>query len=289
MINKVFVFLVFILVVSSFVLAEENTTAYDKSLICLADSMTTMKTLVESGFNVQRVNDSLKQADSMFNAQSALKESGRNSNFSLVFEYCDEISQMGNNAFQARDELSVLKRFYEESLSKDMNTSSIDETLLEIEGEIQSERYEKVGLLIEQGYGEIINIKSENTALNLIYQSTTKTIKKVLLDNWKYILVASGAILFLFILFKNVLSQWWIKKKISGLNSRKETIKNLIMKTQRDYFENGNVSEMTYTIRIKKFGELIRDIDRQIPLLQEQLIKVMRKQNKSASLDVKKK
>jgi hypothetical protein len=287
--RKIIFLLVFVLAMSSFALAAENTTAYDKSLVCLADSMTSMKTLMDSGFNVQRVNDTLRQADSMFDAQSALREGGREGNFSLVLEYCDEIAQMEKSAFQARDELLVLKRFYNESLTSDMNTSLIDETIIEIEGEIQSERYEKVSPLIEQGYGEIINIKSENTALNLIYQSTAKTLKKVLLDNWKYILVGFGVLLFLFIFFKNTLSQWWIRKNISSLESRKETIKDLIRKTQRSYFEGGDISEMTYTIRIKKFGELIRDIDRQIPLLQEQLMKVLRKENKSVPLEVKRK
>lgn len=43
------------------------------------------------------------------------------------------------------------------------------------------------------------------------------------------------------------------------------------MATQKQYFEGGNLSESSYTIRTKSFAEMIRDIDRQIPLLQEKM------------------
>jgi hypothetical protein len=271
-----------VLAFSSFVLADSGED-YNKSLVCLAESTTTLNSMVDAGFNVQRVNDTLRQANGMFEAQNALKDSGRQGNFSLVIEYCSEISQISRSAFQARDELSALQRFYEESLSKEMNTSIIDATIAEIEGEIRSERYEKVTPLVDEGYTQIINIKSENTALNLVYQTTSKTIKSFFYNNWKYLSVGLGALLFLFLLFKNTLSQWWIRRQIDSLESRKDTLKDLIRQTQKDYFEGGKISEATYTIRIKKFGELIRDIDRQIPLLQEQLIKVLRRQNKSVS------
>ena len=46
------------------------------------------------------------------------------------------------------------------------------------------------------------------------------------------------------------------------------------MKTQREYFNEGSISEGTFNIKIKKLAELVRDIERQIPLLQEGLAKI---------------
>jgi hypothetical protein len=51
-------------------------------------------------------------------------------------------------------------------------------------------------------------------------------------------------------------------------------LQELIARTQRDYFEKGNIGEDTYNIRINRFGEMIRDINRQVPLIREQLAKV---------------
>ena len=45
------------------------------------------------------------------------------------------------------------------------------------------------------------------------------------------------------------------------------------MKIQKDYFQEGKIPEGEYNIKTKKYAELIRDIDRQIPLLQEELAK----------------
>jgi len=44
----------------------------------------------------------------------------------------------------------------------------------------------------------------------------------------------------------------------------------LIKKSQYEYFHLFKIPEELYHIRIEKFGELIRDIDRQIPLLVEE-------------------
>ena len=68
-----------------------------------------------------------------------------------------------------------------------------------------------------------------------------------------------------------------IKGKIRKLELRKKTIKTLISNTQKDYFERGNLSEGNYNIRTKKFGELILDIERQLPLLNEGLAKLDKK------------
>ena len=63
------------------------------------------------------------------------------------------------------------------------------------------------------------------------------------------------------------------------------------MSTQKQYFEGGNLSESSYTIRTKSFAEMIRDIDRQIPLLQEKMFLYSggrsREETKYAKLDEK--
>ena len=48
------------------------------------------------------------------------------------------------------------------------------------------------------------------------------------------------------------------------------------MNVQKDYFQYGKIAEGEYNIKTKKFAELIRDIDRQVPLMQEELAKLNR-------------
>jgi len=70
----------------------------------------------------------------------------------------------------------------------------------------------------------------------------------------------------------NEISRILIRRKIAFSERRKVAIRNLIAKIQKEYFGQGKVGSKNYHIRMKKYGELIRDINRQIPLLREQLI-----------------
>jgi hypothetical protein len=62
-----------------------------------------------------------------------------------------------------------------------------------------------------------------------------------------------------------------LNKKLEHLYLRRTTLKKLIAKTQKEFFEKGTIDETTYHIRLNKYGEIIRDINRQIPLVKEEL------------------
>jgi hypothetical protein len=59
--------------------------------------------------------------------------------------------------------------------------------------------------------------------------------------------------------------------RLDRLRAEQEVIRSLIAKSQKDYFEKGKLSEATYHARIEKYSEMIRDLERQIPLINEEL------------------
>ncbi|MBS3099835.1 hypothetical protein J4463_01290, partial [Candidatus Pacearchaeota archaeon] len=61
---------------------------------------------------------------------------------------------------------------------------------------------------------------------------------------------------------------------LRNLARRKSSIYNLIKKTQSDYFEKKIMSETEYTIKIGVFGEMVKEIDRQLPEIYERLMKL---------------
>jgi len=256
---------------------EKNLTAEEQAIICKAESEQILTDLANNNFSVQRINDSLKEMNNLFQAQVVLKDKKLKYDFSLIIPYCDEIKKINENAFQVRDEFNALKIFYNDSLTEDMNTSSIDKIIDEIAGEIQSERYEKVKPLIDKAYEEIVEVKTSYTTLNLFYTTTTKGIKNFFINNWVYIIILILFLGLFYFFYSKTIRTWWIRRKISNLEIKKNTLKELIQKTQRDYFEKGIMSEGDYTIRTKRFAELIRDIDREMPLLREELMKAGKK------------
>lgn len=52
-----------------------------------------------------------------------------------------------------------------------------------------------------------------------------------------------------------------------------KVLESLIREAQTGYFETGTLSEASYRVRLKKFSELTRDINRTLPLLREELVK----------------
>jgi hypothetical protein len=277
--KKISIILVVLLICFSFVIADEiETFSEENAILCLEESEEIILEMQEAEFNIFRVNDTLISAREVFEIQKSLKEKGRNYNFEVVIPYCDEINLIKQNANDARYELSVLMRFYEESFDGlGIDTGEVDILLEEINNEITSERYEKAFPLIEGTYERIAEVKASHTALNLFYDVTTRGLKRFLRENWITIISVLGFLFIFYLIFRKPISRYFIKKELEGLELRRKNLKELVSENQRGYFGKGNVSEAEFTIKSKKLAEMIRDIDRQVPLLKERLIKLSKK------------
>lgn len=251
-----------------------NATFERTAKLCLNESDKIKSEMFLENFSILRINDTLKQAQSLYDSQVVLKEKRRSFDFGIVIPYCEEIKKIKQDAFMVRDEYGALLQFYNDQKSPGMNTSTIDALMSEIVLTMSEERYEDVPPMIEKANSEIVKVKSEYTALNIFVNYTTQSVGKFLLNNWKILTFIFSVLLILFFIYRIKIWKWLVEKKIENLKIRKNTIKELIMKTQKAYFQEGKIPESEYNIKTKKFAELIRDIDRQVPLLQEQLVKL---------------
>lgn len=282
--------LVSILFVFSLILAAdvEVDLAEQNAAICIRDSQAIRQNMIADGFNVLSINDSLKQAESLFDSQVVLREQKKNYDFSLVMVYCENIKQIREDALMVRDDFNSLLKFYEESKIPGMDTTSIDSLINDINEAIVNERYPEASSLVEKTYTEITDVRSAYTAVNLFYQATTRGIVSFLLatnkviyipgyvemKNWHFFLGLFVLILLFLLIYRVKIMKRIVEKKIEKLEIRRKTIKELVMQTQRDYFQFGKIPEGEYNIKTKRFAELVRDIDRQMPLLKEELVKL---------------
>lgn len=270
-----FSFLVSILFVSFVSAADQvNLSTEDKASICLNESKNIVQQMINENLSIQRVNDSVSQAEVIYRAQIVLKSRGQKSDFSIVLSYCDSVSKVYNLALDSKDSLSTLLKFYNESITSEMNSSSIDVILNEINFEMQSERYEKVPPLIDKAYQEISDVRARSTTLNLFVDSTTRGIKSFILKNWKFIAIFLSTLIILWLVFRIPIKVKLLNYRLERLASRRDSIKKLIMRTQQDYFQTGKIADSDYKIRIANYAELVRDIDRQVPIIKEELAKL---------------
>lgn len=285
--ESVLLLLVFILVFTpimgssfNFISAAANTNVPNQTLLesrsglCLNESMDIMNLMIAEGFNIIRINDSIKEARNIYDSQFLFKDKKRAYDFSGVISICNNIANIRLNAITSRDSFSSLLRFYNQSISDDMNSSSVDKIITEINSEMRDERYENIPPLIEKAYVEISVIQSTQTNINIFYKATTQGIISFLSENWLWIIIVLAIISVCLIFYRVKISLWIIMRKIEKLKNRKDTVRKLIMQTQKEYFQLGKIPEAEYNIKTKKYAELMRDIDRQIPLLREELAKL---------------
>lgn len=232
--------------------------------------------MTEKNIPINRVNETYQEALQLYGAQLALEQKRGNANYDLVIKYTSDITSIKEKAIQSNDELKIFKETFEE-ISKETNLSEMQEEYDAVLQSFDEERFEDTLKLIDQGYDRISEVQSSQTALNSFYSATSKTIKNFFKDNWLKLLIIFFVTLILILIFKNSLKKLKMRVKFNHLHIQKKAIDNLLKKMQKDYFKNRTMPESDYTTRIKKFKELIRDIDRQIMVLREDLFKLKKR------------
>ncbi len=279
--NKFIIGLLLVVMINFVFASDENLSMQDQAITCINYSQGLILDLQSHNFSVVRVNDLLHEATDTYEAQAILesRQAGKG-DFNIVLKKCNEIQSLYRLAFESMDSFISLQRFYEESLSGQPDTSSVDSLITEIQLEMQNERYERVPALVDNAYSTISALRAENTQLKLFYKSTTRGFANFVYDHRIEIVVIVSLIILLFLIYRVTIKKLILNKKITNLNLRKESLKNLIMKTQKSFFQDGQMSEADYNMRVKHFAEMVRDIDRQIPLLNEEYLKLSRKVDK---------
>lgn len=283
--NGLFVVILFIFMINLVIAEEIN--LEEKAKICINKSQSIVNELNNSNFSIIRANDLLKNAETLFYSQKILMEKKQDYNFSLVLSICDEIEILKENALSSRDSFMGLTKFYNDTFDGKIDASSVDKIMSNIQKEISNERYELVSSLVNSAYEEILKVKSENTSLKLFYASTTRSLGNFFKNNLTFFIVFFVILLFILIFYKTAITRFELRIKLKRLELRRESIRDLIKKAQKDYFEKGIISEADYAVRTENFGEMIRDIDRQIPLLKEEIMQLwMNKKVKNKSEDL---
>lgn len=271
--RKVILSVIFIFCMSFVFAAEVNLTSREIASNCLNESMTIINEITKDNISVNRFNDSFVKAFDLYSAQVIIEGRKGKPNYELVISYCDQIKKLKIDAISALDSYDVFLNFYHDTIDSSVNSSSIESIVSQIDAEIMGERYDGVPRLIDQGYAEISKVKSEQTAAVLAYRAVSRGMLGIIKENWIMLLSVFVFLVAFYLLYKTKISLWSLQRKLNSLLLRKDTLKNLMSATQRDYFQFGKIPESTYRMRIKNFGELVRDIDRQIPLMQKEIAK----------------
>jgi ABC-type transport system involved in multi-copper enzyme maturation permease subunit len=254
---------------SVYALSNESVIANESLSLAMQD----INILVQRDIPVNRVNEIYSDALQLYEAQVALEESGKIADYEIVIKYCEDIGKIKKDALNANDQLNVFVESYKET-SKDANLSEMEGDYNEIVKSFNEERFEDTLKLIDGAYYKMSEIESSQTGLRLFYEATTASVKKWFIENWKNLVIGFVLLLIIYLITYKSLKRFRLKREIKSLVLKKAALNNLIKKLQKQYFSDNKISETEYNVKIERFKEMIRDVDRQIPLLNEKLAKL---------------
>lgn len=246
---------------------------YYEAVNGLALANISVQKMANASLPVLRAFDTYVAAAQWLEGQSALEEIGGKADYRFVTDSVYQISQLSSTSFALKDELDVLSSRLANS-TEGANLTAATALRDSARVEFRDGRFEEAKSLIEQSYAEISAAESEAIRSRTLVESTRKNIEMFIRDNWQKFALAFAAIAVVLFIFQKRIRRFLVSSKINSLMHEKEVLQGMLRSLQRAYFEGGTVNEMSYHIKTKKFGDLIRNINRQLPLLKEELKRI---------------
>ena len=240
----------------------------------LRESEEIIREMNRSNIPTQRVSDLYERANESYVTQLERNRSGKESDYSMVLNTVEQIEEIRTEAFRTKDQLDILRsRIKELNKSRDLNLSGAREELEEAEIEYRDERFERSRENIDLAYQEISEAQSAVTQAQAFASATRDKFQTFLINNWKKLSATLVILSALFYLLYKEYRIYSLEKKKQNLKQKREVIQNLTSEAQEEYFQENDMAESAYNTRTDKYGEMIRDINRQIPLIDEDLEK----------------
>jgi hypothetical protein len=262
------IFIILVLL-SSCAFAQTKEEALD-SIDGIHDIIDEMKA---ANFSVLMIEDLFEQTNNLFSGQEAIEDAGDEADYTFIIKNYNDIKILRDRAFSIDDEIFSISSMIDDLESRGIDVSTIDVKFLELETEFGNGRYDQSEELIEELYADVSEAEAESAQVSALYESSRKTLTGFLEDNWQVIIIVGTFLIASVLLFYNEFHVYRLNNRKKRLHFEKHVVTDLIRKVQRQYFENRQLSEGQYTIKISKFRELIRDIDRMLPIINEKLAK----------------
>ncbi len=263
------------------------------ALTQIRDAQIKLNEIQELGIKTNRLSDLLLIATATLEIEIDLaKKSNRLVNLSAFSEKMSEFRKISNLAIKSNDELIALKQELDLASKEVADISPAMELYNNAKTEIENERFERAIEYIDKSYEKIFELQSLTTRAEAIYEAAAGSIIGFFTKYYIEISTAIVTILILYLVLNIKLKKSRIKEKIISLETERDILKKEIKTAQEEYFIKGIISEGTYTTRVSVFGEMIRDITKELAVLKEEEAKISSKnrltKNKTKVKEIKK-
>jgi len=236
-----------------------------------------------NGMGTQRMNDLLLVATESYDRQIELEKNGQTPNYSLVASKVSEALNVAKLATEAKAELGILEQQINDTKQQNpgINLNEVTASLENAKKELKNERYELSLNIINQTYAKLSEANTLQAKTQAVYSETAKSIANFLQANWKTILAIIASALILYALLENQIKKARLRAGIKKAEQELKAVQELLKKTQTEYFEKNTLPESIYLSRSKVFIDKMRDLNREIAVMKENLAVRSMQKNKN--------
>jgi|GEM_PF-1290952 len=246
---------------------------YRDALVELQRANASVARMRASGFYARQADDLYAIGEQWFEGQAALELSGGRPSFTFVFDKTQEIRNLERQAYSANDELGALDLRISE-VGQNIDLSDVKRLQAQAKKEFSDGRFNEAQRVARQAYEAVNDAEAEAAHSQTVVEIARRNIENFIEENWKTMLAIALTAGVLFFLFQKRIRYHLIESRIRSLAGERAVLEMMLQNLQKEYFQHGKLNEMSYHIKTKKYGDLIRSINRQLPLLKEELKRI---------------
>ncbi|MFA6214034.1 MAG: hypothetical protein WC717_02035 [Candidatus Micrarchaeia archaeon] len=246
---------------------------HNSTLAGLMEANESVGRMRAAGLPTSRAGDLLDIGWQWFDGQTAVELSGGKPEYAFAQQKADEIKGIERGSFAVSDDLEVLAGRIG-SADSDANLSATRALVDEARQEFRDGRLDEAKALINSAYEELTGAEAQAVHSRTMLESARKNIESFMAENWKTILAAAAGLLVLFFLFQKQIRRFLAGSRLKALLREREVVQSMLKALQKDYFGKKSVNDLTYHVKSKQYGDVIRNINRQLPLLKEELKRI---------------
>ncbi|MCX6772223.1 MAG: hypothetical protein NTV88_00425 [Candidatus Micrarchaeota archaeon] len=246
---------------------------YYSALAGLQEANQSVQNMKNAGLPYAQSQDLYTSALQSFYGQAALETQKEKADYGFALSNTAQIKNIALQATGVSDELKALDTRLA-GVAPEINITAANADAAAAHKEFTDGRFAEAKPLINSAYDKAVQAEAEATRSKALLESTRRTLEVFLQDNWQTIAAVVAAAAIIFFIFQKQIRRFTINAKISALTAERGVLEGMIKGLQKDYFEDGKINELSFHIKTKKYGDLIRNINRQLPLLKEELKKL---------------
>jgi hypothetical protein len=252
--------------INSQTLTSEALMAYNKVI----NNQSQLRDLNERGIGTTRISDEIFLAAQLFENAYIKQKEGVFGDYSKSLAQSNQTADLIQRAFGMKDELVTLKE------EIDLQTEQLDvtgakELYSKAEQEFTDQRFERVLEYIDAAYTKLSELQSVQAKSTAMFAASQKNFEEFVKQNWAILAIVIGVPVILYLLFRKKITIYILKKKIELNEMEIIVLKDELKTTQSNYFVKGNMAEATYHIRVRLYGDKIRDLNKENALYTEKI------------------